>query len=101
VAATNDELIVRFPGGGGAWTRLPLVSRQLGNLRALAADSGGVWIGGERGLGFFRFAGTDLSTFRVPDDVPGPVQDLAVHGRFLWVATPDGLVRFDRRALRL
>ena len=99
VAATSDRLIARLPGH--AWMALPVIVRQLGRLRALAADSCGVWIGGERGLGFFRFAGKDVSTFPVPDDVPGPVQDLAVRGRYLWVATPEGLVRFDRRALRL
>lgn len=99
LAATGERLIWRVPGRG--WVGLPVISPQLGTLRALAADSGGVWVGGERGLGFYRFAGKDLTTFRVPDDVPGPVQDLAVRGRFLWVATPEGLVRFDRRALRL
>ena len=99
LAVTADRVIGRMPGR--PWAALPVVTQALGRLRAIVADSGGVWVGGERGLGFFRFSGKDLSTFRVPDDVPGPVQDLAVRGRFLWVATPEGLVRFDRRALRL
>ena len=32
--------------------------------------------------------------------LPGPVRDLAVDDRYLWVATGGGLVRFDKRAVR-
>jgi len=35
----------------------------------------------------------------VPLDVPATVRDVTVEGRWLWVATDAGLVRFDRDAV--
>jgi ligand-binding sensor domain-containing protein len=98
VAATPDRIAWRGPTG--RWVVERVMSPQLGSLRALAAGAGGVWVGGERGLGFFRFSGRDLTTWHVPDDIPGPVQDVALTARHVWVATPAGLVRFQLDALR-
>jgi hypothetical protein len=97
IAATAERLLWRAPGA--AWVAERVVVGELGALRAIVADAGGVWLGGEGGLGFFRFRGRDLTVYRVPHDVPGPVQDIALTAGHVWVATPLGLVRFSRASL--
>ena len=97
VVSSIDRIIWRAPGE--EWRVERLVSPDLGPVFALAPDAGGVWIGGQRGIAFFRFAIRDYRFYRVPGDVPGPVRDLVVNGEYLWVATEAGLVRFARAAL--
>ena len=49
-------------------------------------------------LAFWELPRGTFRTLQIPGDLPAPVRDLAVSGRYLWVATDSGLVRLDRRA---
>ena len=99
-----DTLVVATPeriawkGPRGPWV-VERVLTELGGLRALAPERGGVWVGGERGIGYFRFNGRSFTMFTSPEDLPGPVTRLANVGPYLWVGTERGLVRFAKRAL--
>jgi ligand-binding sensor domain-containing protein len=96
VAATHNRLLWR--AGGGSWH----VDRDLNEVApiyALAADAGGLWVGGAAGLARVRLAARSVIHFPVPRDAPGPVRGIAVADRFIWLATEAGLVRFSREAL--
>ncbi len=97
VAAVQDRLLWR--AGAGPWHVERRLSGELGMLTALAADTGGVWVGGDRGLGRFGFVAREFHVWPSPGDVPGPVRGIAVTARHVWVATAEGLVRFTRRTL--
>jgi len=97
VAASIDRIVWRAPAG--TWQVERLVSSDIGPIFALAGDRGGVWIGAQGGIAFYRFRQRDYQIFRAPADVPGSVRGLVVAGPYLWVATETGLVRFAREAL--
>jgi hypothetical protein len=96
VVATPERIAWKAPRGPWVVER---VLTELGGLRALAPERAGVWIGGERGIAYFRFIGHSFTTFTSPEDLPGPVTKLANVGPYLWVGTERGLVRFAKRAL--
>jgi len=96
VVATVDQLAWRDPTTH-TWTLLR-GRPDLGRLNALAGDAGGVWLGGSAVLAFWELPRGTFRTLQIPGDLPAPVRDLAVSGRYLWVATDSGLVRLDRRA---
>ncbi|MBI1967232.1 MAG: hypothetical protein HYS40_04520 [Gemmatimonadetes bacterium] len=96
IAATPDQLAWRNPAST-VWTALR-PRGDLGRITSLAADEGGVWVGGTMGLAFWNIARSTFRTLRVPGDIPGPVRDIAVDATYLWVATDSGLVRFSRAA---
>jgi ligand-binding sensor domain-containing protein len=96
VVATPERIVWRGPGG--RWT-VERVLPELGELRTMASEHGGVWIGGERGLAFFRFKDRAFQTYRVGEDLPGPVTKIVSLGPYIWIGTERGLVRFARRAL--
>ena len=77
-------------------TPLPLVGRRT----CIAADEGGVWIGGTTGLAWVDARSGAARMLTIPWDVPAAVRDVVVDRTFLWVATDSGLVRFDRDAAR-
>jgi ligand-binding sensor domain-containing protein len=97
IAATVDRLVWRAPGR--AWTVERVISTNIGPLFAAQGDTAGVWVGGARGLAFFRFRTKDYQIFTAPGDVPGAVHGIALSGPYLWVATEGGLVRFLKRSL--
>ena len=97
-AATIDRLIWRR--GEEPWRVERALALELGTIHALAPDAGGVWVGGENGLGFFRFTDRTFLFAARRADLPGPVRDLALSGAFLWVATEGGAVRFRVQSLR-
>jgi hypothetical protein len=96
-AATRERIAWRAPHG--EWIVERVLMGELGDLSVLAADGDGVWIGGERGVAFYRFGSRAFAVYNAPGDVPGRVRDLAVDDRFLWVATDRGLVRFTKSAM--
>ena len=100
VVATIDQLAWRDPATH-AWTLLRSRA-DLGGLRALAGDAGGagVWLGGSAVLAFWDLPHGTFRALQIPGDLPAPVRDLAVSGRYLWVATDSGLVRLERGAAR-
>ncbi|HSM16300.1 MAG TPA: hypothetical protein VK845_04785 [Gemmatimonadales bacterium] len=99
VALTPDHLMWRDPITG-VWTLGPLLSPQLGRLRTLLPDRGGMWIAGDRGVGAATLATPSPRTLLVGRDLPAEVTDLAVDDEFLWVATMRGLVRWRLEAVR-
>ena len=96
VAATPDQLAWRRPRTG-EWTVLRPAA-DLGRIAVLAPDPDGVWVGGSTGLAHWTVGAARFVTLRVPGDVPAAVRDVAVNGRYVWVATDEGVVRFDRSA---
>ena len=77
-------------------TPLPLIGRPT----CIAADEGGLWIGGTTGLAWVDAKTGASRALLIPWDVPAAVRDVQVDRTFLWVATDSGLVRFDRDAAR-
>ena len=98
VVATGQRLIWR--GVDSEWSVEPPLVTVIGDIRALAIDRGGAWVGGDRGFVFFGFSSRELRIYNLPDDLPGAVRDIEATGEFLWVATTGGLVRFSKDALR-
>jgi ligand-binding sensor domain-containing protein len=98
VGLTRDQMLWRDPRSQ-AWTLGPNLSGVLGGLVAFAADGAGFWVAGDRGVGFARLATPPVLPLR-QGDLPGPVNDIAVDGEYLWVATSAGLVRFRLDAVR-
>ena len=96
VAATANRLVWR--AGAGPW----VVDRILGEvapISAIAADSGGLWVGGRVGFARVHLATHAVVAFPAPRDVPGSVRGLVATKRYIWVATEAGLVRFTREAI--
>jgi len=93
VAMTPSQLLWRDPRSGG-WTVGPDVSHQVGSLVALEPTDNGAWVGGTNGAAFVRGNGTVLQLMLVPGDLPGEVTSVATRGRYLWIGTRVGLVRF-------
>jgi hypothetical protein len=98
VALTQDALLWRNPRSR-SWTLGPNLSALLGRLRRFVAEGPGFWVAGDRGVGFVRLTTPPIRHLR-EGDLPGAVNDLAVDGQYLWVATDGGLVRFRLNALR-
>jgi ligand-binding sensor domain-containing protein len=97
VVATVDRVLWR--AGTGTWLVERSLAADVGVIGALAADSGGVWIGGTGGLARYGFATRAVTALRTPGDVPGTVRGIAVSRRYIWAATDAGLVRFRREAV--
>ncbi len=99
VALTPDRLQWRDPASG-AWTLGPLLSAELGRLHRVISDDRGLWVAGERGVGFTTLATPPGRVLLVDRDLPAEPTDLAVDDQFLWVATARGLVRWRLDAVR-
>ncbi len=96
VALTPDRVFWR--GANGRWVAGP-AQPALGPLRAFVLDDRGVWLAGERGVGFARLD-APVGSILMLGDLPGEPVDLTVDADHLWVGTPAGLVRFRLDALR-
>ncbi len=96
VVATRDQIVWR--DGDGGWTRETPFG-DLGRITALTADEDGVWVGGQLGVQYFRFATREFVRAAGPGDLPGAVTDLGASRDFLWVGTEGGLVRIEKRAV--
>jgi hypothetical protein len=84
---------------GGAWHDAGQPGPTIGRYTAIAAGSAGFWVGGTLGVGFYQPARALWRALTAPGDVPQPVADVAVSRDYLWAATPEGVVRLDRRVL--
>ncbi|MFI5211037.1 MAG: hypothetical protein ACHQ2E_11375, partial [Gemmatimonadales bacterium] len=94
VALNPDRLLYRVPATG-KWTLGPTISIELGTLRTMVVYADGLFIAGDRGVGFVRVNSPPFRVILVPDDLPSAPRDLAVDDDFLWVATASGLVRWN------
>jgi len=99
VAATADQLAWRDPAGG-QWTLMRPGASSVGAITVLAADQGGVWVGGSIGLAFWSIGRSTFRSLRVPGDLPATIRDLIALPPYVWVATDSGLVRLRRDAVR-
>lgn len=96
VAATDSRVLWRI---GGAWADAGLDAPGVGRIAAVAGGPRGLWVAGAAGIAFLPSRGGAWVVFGSPRDVPQPVRDIAVDERWVWLATPAGLVRLDRRAI--
>jgi ligand-binding sensor domain-containing protein len=99
VALTEDHLLWRDPGTG-SFTQGPRLGAALGRLHTVINGRRGLYLAGERGVGFAGLATPVVRPFTTPGELPGPVTDIAVDDSFLWVATLRGLVRLSLELLR-
>lgn len=93
VAMTADRLLWRDPVTG-AWTFGPSLSTQLGRLMLMTADVDGAWVAGDRGVALVRPTLGALRVLQVPVDIPDIVTSIARAGKYLWIGTQRGLVRY-------
>jgi ligand-binding sensor domain-containing protein len=98
VAVLEDQVAWRDPAMD-RWT-LERPRAPLGRIGAVAADAGGVWLGGAVGLAWWRIAGREFRALSIPGDLPAPVRDVAVAAPWVWVATDSGVVRLRGDAAR-
>lgn len=99
VGVTQDRVIWR-DARTRTWWPGPTLSPMLGRLHAFVPDGSGVWVAGERGVGFTLFNAMPIRVLSNPGDLPGEPLDLAIDEQYLWVATRGGLVRFRLDAIR-
>ena len=97
VALTRDGIFWR--DAAGAWTIGPDPTGLLGELGFMAVDDRGVWIVGDRAIGFAPLGAPAAPAIR-PELVPGRVTGIAVDDDYLWVGTTEGLIRFRVASLR-
>jgi hypothetical protein len=96
LAAGDDGVLRLAPTGGVEPARvLALDVAQVGQVTRLAIDDRTIVMTGTDGVVVLQRAG-GVRVLRVPNDVPGPVFDVVLSRDFLWLATPDGLVRLRR-----
>lgn len=93
VAMTADRLLWRDPLTG-AWTPGPQLSAQVGRLEVMYADDEGVWVAGARGAALVRPTIGALRLLSSPGDLPAPVTSITRSGRYLWIGTTQGLLRY-------
>ena len=98
VALTDRAVVWRDPATG-RWTAGPDIGVRLGRTHAIADGRDGVWIAGALGLGFARLNGPIERMLATGDALPGEAWDVSIDGDRIWVATPNGLVRFRRQAV--
>jgi ligand-binding sensor domain-containing protein len=63
----------------------------------VAIDDRTMWLAGTDGVVIVSRRDGATRVLRVPADVPGPVLDIAVNRDYLWLGTPQGLIRLRRR----
>jgi hypothetical protein len=93
VALLKDRIIWRDPATG-RFNLGPLLGAALGRMHTVVSGRGGLYIAGDRGIGFAGLGTALRRVFTTPGDLPGQVTDLAVDDAYAWVATLGGLVRF-------
>ena len=97
LAASAGQLVMR---AGGAWSTSTLPGHSLGqHLRIVPDERAGFWIAGTMGIGYFEPGRRVWNALTAPGDVPLPVRDIAASRNYAWVATDQGVVRFERRVL--
>lgn len=100
VMALDPETALQQSPSASAFRSLMLTDAKLRAHRFLAAEQGGVWVGGSVGLAFWNIGRSTFRSLRVPGDLPATIRDLAALPPYVWVATDSGLVRLRRDAVR-
>lgn len=98
LAAGDDGVLRLSPRGGVEPQRvLALDVAQVGRVTRLAIDDRTIVMAGTDGIMMLQRAGGQR-VLRAPSDIPGPVFDVVMSRDFIWLATPEGLVRLRRAA---
>jgi len=98
LAATDDAVLRLAPRGGVEPVRVDLLDvRQVGRVTKVAIDDRTMWLAGTDGVVIVSRRDGATRVLRVPGDLPGPVLDIAVNRDYLWLGTPQGLIRLRRR----
>ncbi len=98
LAATDDAVLRLAPRGGVEPVRVDLLDvRQVGRVTKVAIDDRTMWVAGTDGVVIVSRRDGATRVLRVPGDLPGPVLDIAMNRDFLWLGTPQGLIRLRRR----
>ena len=96
LAATDNGVLRLAPGGGVEPARvLALDGAPVGPVTRLAVDDRAIVMAGLEGVVILKRSG-GVRVLRVPYDVPGPALDVVMSRDWLWIATPEGLVRLRR-----
>ena len=96
LAASSSRLMMR----AGEWTTTTLAGHSVGQLLRIVPDeSAGFWIAGSQGIGYFDPGRGVWNALTSPGDVLLPVRDIAATRHYAWVATDQGVLRFERRVL--
>jgi ligand-binding sensor domain-containing protein len=99
LAATDDAVLRLAPRGGAEPVRIPALDvLQVGQVTRVAIDERAMWLAGTQGVVMLSRQTGALRILRAPVDVPGPVLDVVASRDWLWLGTPQGLVRYRRTA---
>ena len=98
LAATDDAVLRLSPRGGVEPVRVDLLDvRLVGRVTKVAIDDRTMWLAGTDGVVIVSRRDGATRVLRVPGDLPGPVLDLAADRDYLWLGTPQGVIRLRRR----
>ncbi len=98
LAATDDAVLRLAPRGGVEPVRVDLLDvRLVGRVTKVAIDERTIWLAGTDGVVIVSRRDGATRVLRVPGDLPGAVLDLAASRDYLWIGTPQGLIRLRRR----
>ena len=99
IVATDDELLRLSPRGSAIPSRIASLDlRPAGRISAMAMDDRTIFIAGSEGLLVLARPDRAGNTrfLRASTDLPGAALDVAISRDWVWVATPNGLVRLSR-----
>ena len=98
LAATDDAVLRLAPRGGVEPVRVDLLDvRLVGRVTRVAIDERTMWLAGTDGVVIVSRRDRATRVLRVPGDLPGAVLDIAADRDYLWLGTPQGLIRLRRR----
>ena len=98
LAATETAVLRLSPTGSAEPARIAALDvSKVGQVTRLAIDNRTIVMAGTDAVVLLQRSGSGR-VLRVPYDLPGPALDVAMSRDWLWIATPDGLVRFRRAA---
>ena len=98
LAATDDAVLRLSPRGGVEPVRVDLLDvRLVGRVTKVAIDDRTMWLAGTDGVVIVSRRDGATRVLRVPGDLPGLVLDLAADRDYLWLGTPQGVIRLRRR----
>lgn len=99
LSATDDAVMALAPRGGREPQRVQaLDALQVGRVTRVAIDERTMWLAGTEGVVMLSRTSGALRVLRVGIDLPGPVLDLLPQRDWLFLGTPQGLVRYRRTA---
>jgi hypothetical protein len=98
--AVTDNAVVRLaPRGGVEPVRVDALDvNVVGQVTRVAIDDRTMWLAGSEGVVMLSRRTGAVRTLRLGSDLPGAALDVVANRDWLWIATPQGLVRYRRTA---